>query len=154
MKNWMESKTFPAYIITTGSMNSRYSPFEGTAVISVDSAGKVSFVQGCTQRRLMSQRNGKWPIFLAHASNPLIIAIAFAPDFHTNPAYKPESNQRFAQASFLTISCCDVLLGVSHSASHLDQTLDSTQRNGKLNDFHILIKKKMGICQHLAVCNI
>ena len=53
MKNWMESKTFPAYIITTGSMNSRYSPFVGTAVISVDIAGKASFVQGCAQRRLM-----------------------------------------------------------------------------------------------------
>jgi len=55
----MESKTFPTHNITTGSMNSRYSPFEGTAVISVDSAGKVSFVQGCTQRRLMGQHNGK-----------------------------------------------------------------------------------------------
>ena len=59
MKNWMESKTFPTHNITADSMNSRYSPFVGIDVISVDSAGKASFVQGCTQRRLMGQHNGK-----------------------------------------------------------------------------------------------
>ena len=45
------------------------------AVITVEPAGKVSFVLGCIQTRLMGQYNGKWPISLVYMSKPLITVI-------------------------------------------------------------------------------
>ena len=46
------------------------------AVITVEPAGKASFVLGRIQTRLMGQYNGKWPISLVYMSKPLITVIA------------------------------------------------------------------------------
>ena len=55
------------------------------AVITVEPAGKASFVLGCIQTRLMGQYNGKWPISLVYMSKPLITVIAAieALEWHT-----------------------------------------------------------------------
>ena len=45
------------------------------AVITVEPAGKASFVLGCIQTRLMGQYNGKWPVSLVYMSKPLITVI-------------------------------------------------------------------------------
>ena len=45
------------------------------AVITVEPAGKASFVLGCIQTRLMGQYNGNWPISLVYTTKPLITVI-------------------------------------------------------------------------------
>ena len=52
-------------------------------VISVDPAGKASFVQGSMQRRFMGQHNGKGPICLVYVSKPLMAVITA----HNNSLY-------------------------------------------------------------------
>ena len=54
---------------------SKLDSFPCIAVITVEPAGKASFVLGCIQTRLMGQYNAKWPISLVYMWKPLITVI-------------------------------------------------------------------------------